>query len=132
MQKITVSAFTPKAGINAKSHRKEGNAFYSYSIIDLDAGKESAVLRLYYTKSGARNYACLWVTAEPFYASGSGYAGGYGYHRPSAAAQEAFTSAGVTLSENIGGCGDSAIENAMRALAEHIGVARAMIHRAHG
>lgn len=127
----TVTAFNPDRGINI-NHRKEGNAFYSFSIIDLDAGKESAVIRLYYSKSGARNYACLWVHEEEFYSSGSDYAGGYGYHRPSAAAHGAFKNAGITLAKPIDGRGDSAIEDAMRALAEFMGIKRYMIHRAHG
>ena len=131
MKTQSITAFEPKCGINT-NHRKEGNAFYSLSIIDLDAGEESAVIRLYYSKSGARNYACLWVLCEGFYASGSDYAGGYGYHRPSAAAQGAFKNAGVTLAEPIDDRGDSAIEDAMRALADYMGIARYMIHRAHG
>ena len=131
MKTQAVTAFNPQCGINIK-HRKEGNAFYSYSIIDLDAGKESAALRLYYSKSGARNYACLWVHCEGFYASGSDYAGGYGYHRPSAAAQGAFQSAGITLAEPIDGRGDDVIRDAMAALADYMGIGRYMIHRAHG
>lgn len=128
----SVLSFTPASNINAAAHRKEKQAFYSFSLIDLDQGSESAVIRLYYSTTGARNYACLWITREPFYASGSGQAGGYGYHRPSAAAQEAFERAGVKLAEPIDGRGDSAIEDAMRALAAHMGVARFMILRAHG
>lgn len=128
----SIAAFTPSHGINAKAHRKEKQAFYSYSLIDLDAGQESAVIRLYYSSTGARNYACLWVSREGFYASGSGMAGGYGYHRPSAAAQCAFESAGIKLAEPIDGRGDSEIEGALKALAAHMGIARPMILRAHG
>ena len=127
----SVTAFDPKRGINI-SHRKEGNAFYSFSLIDLDKGKECAVLRLYNSVSGARNYACLWVFGEPFYCSGSGFAGGYGYHRPSAAAQNAFDTAGIKLAEPIDGRGDSAIEDAMRALGRYMGITRPMLHKAHG
>jgi len=129
-RKQAIAKFEPQRGINS-THRKEGNAFYSVSLIDLDAGQEVAVMRLYYSKSGARNYACLWVFREPFYASGSGYAGGYGYHRPSAAAQTAFRKAGITLAEPIDGLGDTAIEDAMRALGDHMGIARSMLLRAH-
>ena len=126
-----VKGFIPARRINI-SHRKEGNAFYSFSLIDLDKGEESAVLRLYNSASGSRNYACLWITREPFYANGSGYAGGYGYHRPSAAAQQAFIGAGVALAEPIDGRGDEAIRGAMLALAAHMGIARPMLLQAHG
>jgi hypothetical protein len=128
----SVLSFTPTSGINAAAHRKEKQPFYSFSLIDLDNAEESAVIRLYYSASGARNYACLWILRDGFYASGSGKAGGYGYHRPSAAAQEAFTRAGVKLAEPIDGRGDSEIEYAMRALADHMGIARSMILRANG
>lgn len=127
----SVLSFAPARNLNT-NHRKEKQAFYSYSLIDLDKGSESAVIRLYYSATGARNYACLWVLREGFYASGSGQAGGYGYHRPSAAAQEAFERAGVKLAEPIDGRGDSEIEEALKALAVHMGLARFMILRAHG
>lgn len=131
MKAQSIAKFEPQRGINT-NHRKEGNAFYSLSLVDLDRGAECAVIRLYYSKSGARNYACLWIMQEGFYASGSGYAGGYGYHRPSAAAQEAFRGAGVTLAEPIDGRGDEAIREAMTALGAHMGIARPMILHAHG
>jgi len=128
----SIVAFNPTRGLNV-SHRKEKNAFYSYSLIDLDRGSESAVIRLYYSTTGAVNYACLWVhRGEPFYASGSGKAGGYGYHRPSAAAHYAFKAAGIQLAEPIDGRGDEAIRDAMRALGEYLGINRMMIHTANG
>ncbi len=129
MNAQAVTAFTPALAIN-RNHRKENNAFYSYSLIDLDKGSELAVIRLYYSASGARNYACLWVRAENYYASGSGYAGGGGYHRPSAAAADAFRKAGITLAEPIGGVGDEAIRDAMQALGHYLGIACPMILRA--
>ena len=46
-------------------------------------------------------YACIWHNNG----SGSGYAGGYGYHKASAAAQAAITSSGIDLSEDIDGRG---------------------------
>lgn len=126
----SILSFSPASNINV-GHRKENQAFYSFSLVDLDNATESAVIRLYNSSTGARNYACLWIIAPGFYASGSGMAGGYGYHRPSAAAQEAFTRAGVQLAEPIDGRGDSAIEDALKALAAHMGIARFMIIRAH-
>lgn len=48
---------------------------------------------------GSRNYVSLWATGYGKYLAGHGQAGGWGYHRPSAAAQNAFESAGVKLSE---------------------------------
>lgn len=128
-------------GMNAKAHRKEGKCFFeSYSIIDPDrlwepeSGRYQAPptveIRLYGT--GSKNYACLWVAKEPWgWASGSGSAGGCGYHRPSAAAQEAIDNAGFTLSRPIDGRGETAIVEALFAIARLIGVKKPILFHAH-
>jgi hypothetical protein len=131
-------------GVNGKAHRKEGKChFESYSIIDPDrlwgrpnedgGGQEAPAViecRLYGT--GARNYACIWVSKEPWgWSSGSGSAGGGGYHRPSAAAQEAIDNAGFSLSRPIDGRGPSAIVEALFAIAKVIGVTKPILFHAH-
>jgi hypothetical protein len=131
-------------GVNGKAHRKEGKChFESYSIIDPDrlwtrsnedgGGQEAPAViecRLYGT--GAKNYACIWVSKEPWgWSSGSGSAGGGGYHRPSAAAQEAIDNAGFTLSRPIDGRGESAIVEALFAIAKVIGVTKPILFHAH-
>ena len=50
------------------------------------------------------------------YCSGHGKAGGYGYHKESAALQEAIESAGIKLRSPIDGAGDSAVRGAMEAI----------------
>ena len=129
MNTITVTAFTPKEGFKV-SHRREKQWMQELAIIDLDAGATCAILRVYGASSGGGNTACLWVNDENTHCRGSGHAGGWGYHRTSAAAQEAIENAGFTLSHDIGGRGDSAIEDALRAIAAHLGVKRLMIHKA--
>lgn len=128
-------------GVNGKAHRKEGKChFESFSIIDPDRlwerskGQHEAAavidLRLYGT--GSRNYACIWIAKEPWgWASGSGWAGGYGYHRPSAAAEEAINNAGFTISQNIGGAGDEPVIETLFAIAKLIGVKKPILHKAH-
>lgn len=54
--------------------------------------------------------------------NGSSRAGGYGYHRPSQAAEGAFTAAGVRLSHPVGGVGDEAVFSAMLALGRALGI----------
>jgi hypothetical protein len=102
--------------MNAQAHRKENNFMYSYIgiVVIKKAVKQAVDLRIYGTNS--RNYCCLWLNNGKQWAAGSAFAGGYGYHRPSAAAAEALKKAGVTLSEDIDGRGDSAIESALFAL----------------
>jgi len=124
--------FIFKDGINAKSHRRENNFMEQYTGFVLIDGelREIVTLRIYGTN--AKNYACLWYNNIAEWASGSGSAGGYGYHRPSAAAQEAFDTAGVTLSECISGRGDSAIREAVEALAKAMFPRKKIfIHKSH-
>ena len=111
---------------------------------------EPVVLRLYWSKVTA--YACLWVRGETALdaqgstvrlmpgssagdgcgsASGSGRAAGYGYHKASAAAGEAIRNAGFTLSEAINGRGESAIVDALLAIAQCIGVRKPALIQAH-
>ena len=121
-------------------HRKETKCFFdSYSAIvirpDLE-GKPSVFtpveLRLYGT--GNSNSAAIWVndhTNSEINTSGTGSAGGYGYHRPSAAASEAIRNAGIELDQDISGCGDSAIEEAVKAIAEMLGYKDCPVFHAH-
>ena len=51
------------------------------------------------------------------YACGSGYAGGYGYHKASAAVCNAIDAAGFELDANIHGGGESALVDALKAVA---------------
>jgi hypothetical protein len=71
-------------------------------------------------------YCSVWVsppvTSEYPAVSGRGTAGGSGYHKESAALEDAFTSAGVTFEQYFGGCGDSAMQKAIEAAAAFLGV----------
>lgn len=54
------------------------------------------------------------------YRVGYAKAGGYGYHKASAAFEFACRSAGVTFDQNVGGCGYSAVHDALLALGRTI------------
>ena len=107
------------------SHRKENHFYKQFTAIAINkAGQayEAVTLRLYGTDS--KTYACVWTSSNCSWAgysdlwrNGSGTAGGYGYHRASAAAQEAIYNAGIELDEDINGRGDQAIEEAVFAIA---------------
>lgn len=71
--------------------------------------------------------AVLWVNSKNLTTSGTGKANGYGYHKPSAAVAEAIKNAGIELSFNISGVGNSAIKEAMIAIAELIGHPEALL-----
>lgn len=108
------------------SHRKEKH-FYKQitAVIINEDGRayDGVTLRIYGTD--AKTYACIWTAsncswknARDLWRNGSGSAGGYGYHRASAAAEEAITNAGIELDEHIGGRGDVAMSEAVEAIAE--------------
>jgi hypothetical protein len=121
-----------------QSHRKEGKCLFdSYSVIDLSnpapwgRNKLNSKIELRLYGTGNQNFACLWVWGQEINTQGSGRAGGYGYHRPSAAAQEAISNAGFTLSQDIGGVGHEAIHEALCAIAEAIGLTNYGVLHAH-
>lgn len=127
------------------SHRKENSKcfFEEYSIVTFDPSqimpryraRKIVELRLYGT--GNVNFACLWTNTNDHGSRGSGRAGGYGYHRPSAAAGEAIRNAGFELLTDdgkpmdIGGVGEQAIEQALCAIADAIGIKDYALVRSH-
>ena len=90
--------------------RKESRFAKQFSGIVYDNGKfrEVVTLRLY--RTDARVYACVWT----WHTAGSGHAGGYGYHKDSAAAQTALHRAGYSFDRDI--VGDSLIREAVEAV----------------
>lgn len=124
---MKVLSFEPKEGINAQAHRKEDKFYYEYLLINRNMRK-IASLRLYST--GQTIYACLWIMKDDW-ASGSGKAGGWGYHKASAAASEAFRTAGFKFDEEISGRGESAVQDALLAVAAHLNE-DCVIFTAHG
>lgn len=128
-QRATIHAESPNKF--STSHRKEGKCFFSsVSVISL-AGKPwgdgrldpEISLRLYGT--GSKNFACLWISGHN--RRGSGSAGGYGYHRPSAAAQEAINNAGISLALPIDGRGEESMREALLAIARALKIKRPVL-----
>jgi hypothetical protein len=117
-----------------RSHRKEDKFLEEISCFVMTKEKtlkNVVILRTYGTQ--AKNYVCLWAHGENKHTSGSGSAGGYGYHRPSAAAAEAISAAGIKINQNISGRGDTAIIEAAEAIAKTLYPRRKIYtHKAHG
>lgn len=122
-----------------------------------DGIKELVTVRWYMGRASSASvvYCCIWVHGKSFWVSGKGSAGGYGYHKSSAALQDAITSAGIKLVGSpyhgtkatykqtecqedgtykrvqhkqdfkrecsIGGCGNTANEDAIKAICEALG-----------
>ena len=121
------------------THRRERGSTYFQQITVISPDyppytegreyPEIVTVRTYGTAT--KNYCCMWVALpaghgpnypQGLYTSGSGSAGGYGYHRPSEALRAALHNAGFDLSEDISGRGDSAMVAAIAAVAAMLGV----------
>ena len=105
---------------NAGQHRKEDKfttAYHAFYIDNEGVPHEVVDMRFYHTE--ARAYCALWVRNGDYF-SASGMAGGYGYHRGSAAASEAVANAGINLPYDLSGRGDSMVEQAIAQIAYDI------------
>ena len=99
---------------------------HQYSVLYISPERVDTVctLRLYRDKNGGTFYALFWLRVwdnskkQYFCRDSFGRAGGWGYHKASAAAGSAFISAGIELGESINGCGDDAIKEALFTIAK--------------
>jgi hypothetical protein len=71
-------------------------------------------------------YCSVWVLCDD-YPSGYGHATGGGYHKGSAALQDALHSAGFRFAHDFDGAGDGAIETALHAVADFFDLPKARI-----
>lgn len=126
---MNVISFSPTEDLrDIHSYRREKHFDSQLAVIDLDTGREIVCARFY--RPNETVYCVVWIFSDKP-ARGCGKAGGGGHHKRSAALAEALSRAGVTLSGPINGCGDSAMDEALLALARHMGVARPLVVRAH-
>lgn len=139
MRNQSVLKFEPReTRKNIDSYRREKSFYQQLTLIDLDKGVDVLTIRFY--GSGQTVYCVAWVSLwrHGFPTAGStgscrgqGKAGGYGYHKASAAMSEALSDAGFALAESISGVGDSAMRDALESIARHVGIVRPYIHQAH-
>lgn len=117
----TVKTFIPQQNMNAIiREREENNIRHGYKAICIsDDGKMRELVDLRIGQTASTAYACVWFYNNGC-AYGSGKAGGYGYHRASAAAESAFRSAGMTFNQSFGGRGDTMTREAVQAAGEYL------------
>ncbi len=130
----SVLNYTPRRSDKIHTHRRESSFRHSLILVDCDNCRTAIDVRFY--GNGSRHYCCIWIDSRygngnSNDASGSDFAGGGGYHRDSAAMAGALEAAGVTLADDIAGCGDGAMREAIEALARHLGIARPLVVAAH-
>ena len=127
MQAIIKTANAQNISNQALNARDKQALIQQITILAIVDGaiKELTQCRLYMSNSrnASRITALLWVHGNK-YACGSGHADGYGYHKQSAAVESAINAAGFELSEPIGGRGEQAMVDGLKAvvLAAHPGI----------
>lgn len=98
----------------------------AYNAVVVVAGRPVEVVKARMWGTPSRSYCAVWsVQALPSgqfanWRVGFGTASGYGYHRRSAAFENALHDAGISLDTAVAGVGDRAIEDAMIAIAQRI------------
>jgi len=108
-------------------------------VIDKKTERTIIDCRVYMGRSAnsSQVYASVWIHGDNYYIAGSGAAGGWGYHKASAAIASALSSAGIKLfghdylpydtkpdfkrRADIGGVGESACRMAFSAIAYALG-----------
>ena len=141
-EKLTMRAVLPVEPIsNGRNYGGEKETTTRAVVVGKIAGQLRRVVEARYYMGRSRTastvYCTLWVHGEQ-YCSGTGKAGGYGYHKESAALASAIRSAGIQLYgsnyadwhdvkpdfkklAHIGGCGTSSAETALKAIARAAG-----------
>ena len=129
--------FTKTECQNAKNFGNKKETIKQMVLIAHKAGEfsEPVTVRWYMSRSGdgaSPVYCSLWVRCSPYYVSGRGVAKGYGYHKASAAFQDACDSAGIELSQPVDGRGSDMVKDAMFAIGAALGFDRAEMHICEG
>lgn len=111
-----------KEGNWRKYDTKEIIAVYAVAAIKNDKIINPITAKFYMGRSSQASvvYCVLWVNTKDKIVIGHGQAGGGGYHKQSAALEDAIYNAGIDLDEHIGGLGNRAIEDALIAIAKDI------------
>ena len=113
---------------NAVNYGDKKELIKTFNVVT-DGLKEVITVRCYMGRSANAStvYASIWVNAPDIHTSGKGKAGGYGYHKESAAIAAAIESAGIGLSKDISGVGNGAIYVALKAIARALGFSNVLI-----
>lgn len=142
-KRLAMRAKLPAANVfNATGRASSQELVEDMRVVAMVAGKPREVARFLAYMGRSRQasvvYGHIWLHARDGREfSGSGKAGGYGYHKVSEAAAQALSDAGVTLwgcpysgrddkpdyknRAHFGGCGDSATRDALAACARAMG-----------
>lgn len=132
MHLIPAKPFTP-------SHRKVNKPHTTTALLYVDANgkiQNAMEVRVYHLAPGqdgmGRVFAAFWLhIGNDTHASGSGWAGGCGYCKQSAAASEAIKNAGFETATQSSGAGMGAVEKALLEIATFYGINNGQVFTFH-
>lgn len=111
---------------NGKNLSNDKELAYAYSLVGVKAGKpiDVATVRMWVGRRAdgiGKLYCTIWAGNDAVHTAGHGSVSGCGYHKPSAALDSAFRSAGIEMDTHIDGVGEAAMEAALIALGVKLG-----------
>ena len=110
----------PRDGIKS-THRKENKLHRGYKVLAIDNNRKvhhAVDCRLYWPAE--RVYCCIWYGNGEIYGSGSGWAGGYGYCKQSAAIADALIACGIDYDTHLSGVGLEKAKEVLKAIGQYL------------
>jgi hypothetical protein len=104
-----------------RTHRKENGLHRGYKVLAIDNNRKvhhAVDCRLYWPAE--RVYCCIWYSNGEIYGSGSGYAGGYGYCKQSAAIADALIACGIDYDTHLSGVGLEKAREVLKAIGQYL------------
>ena len=125
----TLPASNVEDGKNYSGDKETHNVMHV--IASTREGMQQVITCRFYSgrsRSASVHYCSIWFSGKNNrYGAGNGSAGGYGYHKDSAALGAAIRSAGIELNRSISGVGNGACEDALRAIARALGYRKTFV-----
>jgi len=112
---------------NGRNHGHNKETVSEKNVVALYKGElfNPITVRWYMGRSNSASvvFCSIWCHSrhKGLHCAGNGSAGGYGYHKESAALGDALRSAGIELDRSISGAGDTAISGALEAITKALG-----------
>jgi hypothetical protein len=133
-----LSRYEPQDRNDISKHRKESSFYKQLSLCGVSKRYQGRAeiyqfVQVRFYGNGSNCYCVVWLNDRKggVYASGSGVAGGGGYHKESAAMGYALANAGVQFKEDMGGRGDSAMVDSLLCIGRKMRLSRATVLQAH-
>jgi hypothetical protein len=102
---------------DVRKNRKENHFYKEDAVMTIIDGMIKCKFTVRYYATQSTHYCCIWLSLpDSVWIHGSGKAGGYGYHRESAALADALRNCGIEFS-NLSGTGQG--EEALNMLFKH-------------